>query len=375
MMMVRFRAWIGQARALGRRVLTARLSRISFLAEIACYVAAIAVLLIPLSTYLWTTGQIAQQLFGVAAVLISLLSFCGLVYAYVRRLNDGGIPSLWALPILILPPVGLIWAASAYGNAETLKALEDHRVPAASTVDYMNVAAVLALLVILIPTIRRPAPNPPPVQKPTFALGLASVSAATVGVLSIYAGFLQDGLWVGREPFSYYSGSAPFTLGGDSVIASCGNAKGVSAVNQQDEPGDGKFTRDAVDGVWNLLLRPDGTWDLQTNGPKRQVSYRDDGFMVSVKGIRLEPYLGTYQLPADLDRFFLVADSIGDGRLDRSANVTTIVFTKMASGWRATITSSSSMSKDAIVFGDGSHPRSSSYLLVADCRVSQAFKP
>jgi hypothetical protein len=357
--------------AWARGAASARLNRPQFALEVLAYAAGIGVLLVPLATYFWTAPQVARELYGVVALCLGIICLLGVFYAYMRRLVDAGLNRVFA-PVLIFGlPTVLIWAAYEYGNAQFIAAMDANRAPPQVN-DYIAVALLASLIAAVLPAMRRSKALVPPAEvKPSaWPLRLFAICAGLATTSAVYSGHVQDGVWVGRQEFSFNRG---FQYPADGqVVATCTNSKGVSAISQEGEPGGGGFVRDAVGGTWSLVLLPNGRWDLRTTSDTQQVSYLRDGFVIDVKGARLERPYGVVNLAREVDRFVVLASSYAaDFDPSDSANVTTLTFTRLDSGWRANITASSSHAKGGI-FGRA-HPRGSSYLMLADCAVHQPY--
>jgi hypothetical protein len=357
--------------AWARGAASARLNRPQFALEVLAFAAGIGVLLVPFATYLWTAPQVARELYVVVALCLGLTCLLGIFYAYMRRLVDAGLNRIFA-PVLIMGlPTVLIWAAYEYGNAQFVAAMDANRAPPQVN-DYIAVALVASLIAAVLPAMRRSKALVPQAEvKPSaWPLRLFAVCAGVATTSAVYSGHVQDGVWVGRQEFSFNRG---FQIPADGrVIATCSNSKGVTAISQEGEPGDGGFVRDAVGGTWNLVLLPDGRWDLRATSDTQQVSYLRDGFVIEVKGARLQQPYGFFELARDVDRFVVLASSYdADFDPSGSSNVTTLTFTRLDYGWRANIAASSSHPKGGI-FGQA-YPRGSSYLMLADCAVRQPY--
>jgi len=183
--------------------------------------------------------------------------------------------------------------------------------------------------------------------------------------LSVYAGFVQDGLWVGRKEYSFFRSPSIKPPGGGAVLAKCGNVKGVSA--QAEFGPEGGFSRDAFGGTWSLVVLPDGTLDIQTYSDSQVLSYRQDGFTITATGIRLND-IGW--LEKDVNRFQVVARvAATEGNPWSTDNTTLMTFVRSEYGYRALITAT------RFVGDGGGQPekaaRASSFLLMADCNVDQ----
>lgn len=362
--------WI-ELRERWQQVTARRLGRLSFIAEVAFYLIAAGILIFPFETFLWTSPIFARQLYSLLAFVLGSIALGGIIYAFMGRLRDQGLSPFLALIVLIVLPAALNWFAWWYDNNQTIAAIKNNTIPMSQYDGYAWIANAISLLVVLILALRKSIDAEPKARRPVFAIKLAGSCLLLVAGYAIYGGLLQDGLWVGRRQYSRFAGAGLNSPDGGRVIASCGNAKGVSAVNQAGFDGDGAFFRDAVVGTWNLVVLPDGNWDIQMNSPTQLHSYSQEGFVVSVRGVTQSKY---GLLPASTDRFVVLAHDLGEVALQDTVSVTTIVFTKRDYDWRATISESKSASRNSL-FAGGNHPRSRSYLMIADCDVPQEYKP
>lgn len=373
--MVSFMAIIRERAPAARRVASTmfggRYSREAWVGSTVVYGAAAWLVTLPYSTFLWTSPRPLRDIYLAFAIIIGTVALCGIGLVYAKRLQDQGRPGFWAAIPLVGLPWALIAGAQAWGNQVWR---EDS---SASASDYMAIAGWVALLVAvivgLLPARDGGRFGPRYTAKEVLhfrrlPVALTIIVAFVVAAVSIYGGLVQPGIWVGRSQFEYSSGT-PSGLGGGLSVATCAGAKGVNATVQEGrEQG---FSRDAVNGSWNVVLLPDGTWDIQTVGNTGVISYVSDGFKVDVNGLRFGEY---GSVAADVDSFHVIATSSNQAG-DVSA-VTTLAFAKMAGGYRAVIAASR-------VFGAGSiygltaegHPRASTFLMIADCTVDQDYTP
>lgn len=332
------------------------------LATFAC-LAAGGLLVLPMATYLWTSPKPLQELFAAFTVVVLILCGLGILVAYAQRLWDQGLHRVWAIALLIALPWALLSGIEAWFSH---RAMLD---PMASSGGYYGFGLAAWALVAGFFALRRGRIADPKVGRITARdllriksppiLLLTTVSSSIV-LVSLYAGFFQSGLWVGREQFSYFSGPVIRSPGGGQVIASCGNAKGVSAIAQEDvQEG---FVRDGLNGTWSLVVSPDGSLDIQTFSDRQVLSYREDGFTVRPIGLRLGKYGA---LAADVDHFQIIAES-SDGP---DSNVTVISFAKREIGFSAVISAARAAGKGGILTPAAS--RASTYLFLADCTVDQ----
>lgn len=354
-------------RGWGWRVVGGRYSRGAFAITAIGLVAAVGLLVVPLSTFLWTSPQALRDIYMWSAIAVILACLLAFALVFAKRLHDQNINGLWAILILVALPVALFSGAQAWVGSLPV---EQQGPP---TSDTIYVAAELAwAAVVLVLAFRAPRlaerygtrTEARAVLTPRHPVPILVLSViAVVVAVSLYAGFFQDGLWVHRPEYSFYSGPAITPPGGGNVFAHCGNAKGVSAYAQKGGSG---FVRDAVGGTWSLVVLPDGTLDIQTFSERQVLSYRQDGFTVTATGLRMTSY---GSLTKDVDHFMIVARASGD----TAENVTVMSFARREYGYLALISSTRLMGKGSLLAGDNG-ARASSFLVMADCTVDQEYE-
>jgi len=349
-------------RARLQKIFGGRYSRGAWLLATLGYATAIALVILPPATFLSTSPKPLQNLYWPFASGIALASALGVLITYGKRLGDQGLKPIWALVVLIALPWALL---SITGGWISHLAKND---PLVDSSAYYGFAMAAWLIVVLLVGLRRSRGEI--YQHRVTAADVFQVRSspaflliAVAGVLvplSLYAGLMQPGLWVGREQFSYFSGPVITVPGGGHAFATCGNARGVSAAAQSNvESG---FFRDAINGTWSVVFLPDGTLDIQTFNERQVLSYREDGFDVRAKGLEF----GRYQaVAADVDHFQVIAESATAA----SDNITVLSFVKRELGYYVLITASRIVPKGELLARDA--PRTSTYLMMADCTVSQ----
>lgn len=358
--------------AIARRVVGGRYSRGAWIAATFLYMSAISLVVLPFATFLWTSPRLLREIYVAFLIAATCLSLAGLVLAFAKRLHDQNINGLCAVAPLLAVPMALLWAAMTWARHAP------EADSSVSTTAYLNVAMAVSLICILLVALRQghegsrfgprtDAGGVVAVKHPAMLLLLIVV--AVVAATTIYAGVVQDGIWVGRGEHEYDTGLISMPSNGGRVFATCGGAKGVSAI-AQDRPGGG-FVRDAVDGSWMFSIMPDGSVDILTVGRSGAVSYQSDGFAITAQGLKMDD-LG--QVAADVDGFQLIGSAqepSGDVRA-----VTTVSFVKGEFGYQATMAASKVYGRGSMMSAlSGGHPRASSFLLIADCFVSQARPP
>jgi hypothetical protein len=313
-------------------------------------------LLVPLTTFHWTLPKPLGDIYLWSTATVLSAGTLAIILVFAKRLHDQGINGLWALLVLIAFPLATLAALNQVPHGETLS----------------NVAGLVWCAAVLVLALRTPSPvaerygpriEATAVLKPRHPVVVFVLSVVAVLVsLSLYAGFLQGGIWVGRKGYSSYSGPSIDPPGGGKVLAQCGNVKGISAQVQKGEVNG--FTRDAVRGDWTLVVLPDGTLDIQTYSDRQVLSYLRDGFIITANGLRFND---DGYLAKDVDRFMVVARAINyTGTVE---TITVMSFARSDYNYLALISSTRSLSKETILSERG--PRASGFLMMADCNVSQ----
>ena len=357
------------ARGWAWRVVGGRYSRGAWALATGGVVAALGLLLVPPSTFLWTSPKPLGDIYLWFALAVSAACNLALILLFAKRLHDQGINGLWALLVLIAFPLAMFAALQPWVD----HLYKTQSVHASASQDTLSaVAGLVWCAVVLVLALRAPSPvaerygprtEASAVLKPRHPVVVLvlSVVAALVS-LSLYAGFVQDGIWVGRNEFSLYSGPSINPPGGGKVLAQCGNAKGISAQAQKGVVNG--FTRDAVGGAWILVVLPDGTLDIQIYSDSQVLSYRQDGFTITATGLRFTEY---GLLAADVDRFMVVARAINDSSTVENVTVMSFVPSRTDYDYLALISSTRSLSKGTLLSEKGA--RASSLLVMADCIV------
>lgn len=362
-----------KVRELFRLVVGGRYSRGAWALATVGIVAAVCLLFLPIGTFLWTSPKALQGVYLWSAGLVVAFCVAALGLVFAKRLQDQNLNGLWALLALIAYPIAVGFA---------LQALASYHFNAGNYAAYAPLEFVVLLLFpvpVLVLALRAPRSAAERYGPRTEAADLlhlrhplvilVMIVAAILIPLSVYAGLIQDGLWVGRKEHSFYRGPSIKPPGGGVVLAQCGNAKGVSA--QAEFGPEGGFSRDAFGGTWSLVVLPDGTLDIQTYSDSQVLSYRQDGFTITATGIRLN-YFGW--LEKEVNRFQVVARfDATEGNPWSTDNTTVMTFVRSEYDYRALITSTRFV-------GDGGGPpeeaaRASSVLVMADCKVTQENSP
>ncbi len=354
------------------RVFGGRYSRGAWALTTAGIVAALSLLLVPPTTFLWTSPKPLGDIYNWSAVAVFAVGFLALILVFAKRLHDQRINGLWALVVLIAFPSAMLaaiqaWVGHLYDTNEVAYATQD----TLSAVVLLVWAALVLFLALRAPRPGAerygPRTEASAVLTPRHPVVVLVILVVTALVpLSLYAGLLQDGIWVGREEYSSYGGPSITPPGGGNVLAHCGNAKGVSAQAQKGDVSG--FTRDAVSGTWSLVVLPDGTLDIQTYSERQVLSYRQDGFAVSADGLRFTSY---GSLAKDVDRFMVVAKA--SDYASSTENVTVMSFVRREYDYLAIISSTRLMGKGGLLAPNS--PRASSFLVMADCTVKQEYVP
>jgi uncharacterized membrane protein YhaH (DUF805 family) len=365
-----------KAQGWARRVVGGRYSRGAWALATAGIVAALSLLFVPLNTFLWTSPKPLRDIYLVSALAVMAAGVLALILVFAKRLHDQRINGLWALFVLVAFP----WALGAAVMAWVDHLYETKEITyASSSQDTLwAVAGLVWAALVLFLALRAPRPGAEQygsqtkasavlkLRHPVAALILLVVAALVP--LSIYAGLLQDGLWVGRKEYSSYGGPSITPPGGGNVLAHCGNANGVSAVAQQGEVSG--FTRNETvgGGTWSLVVSPDGTLDIQLYNDRQVLSFRQDGFAVSADGLRLTSY---GSLAKEVDRFMVVAKA--SDYAGSSEAVTVMSFVRREYGYLAIISSTRLTGKGSLLAAN--FPRASSFMVMADCTVRQEYEP
>lgn len=112
-----------RARALGRkvrawsaRILGGRYSRDAWFAATVFYISTVALVILPVATFIWTSPRPLRELYISFAIAVAAIALLGLMLAYAKRLHDQGRIGFWAAVPLIAIPWALTSAASAWAE-------------------------------------------------------------------------------------------------------------------------------------------------------------------------------------------------------------------------------------------------------------------
>lgn len=360
----------GKVRGLAERIFMGRYSRGAWALSTAGLAAAVCLLVLPITTFLWTSPKALEDIYFWSASCVGAGSVVALVIFFAKRLHDQNLNGLWALPVLIAYPVALGFA---------LQALAEIMFNAKNYASYAPIEAFILVIFpipILLLALRGPRVTAEHYGPRTEASGVMTLRHPVVVLLlslmallvplSLYAGFIQDGLWVGRKEYSFYRGPSIKPPGGGMVLARCGNAKGVSA--QAEYGPEGGFSRDAFGGTWSLVVLPDGTLDIQTYSDSQVLSYGQDGFTITATGLRLSAY---GQLAKDMNRFQVVARIAAiEGENWSTENTTMMTFVRTEYDDYHVLISAMRLVGDGNVEPKKA-ARASGVLVMADCKVAQ----
>lgn len=372
-------AWISGIREIAAKVFGGRYSRSAWALDAVLWVAIPALLLVPLWTFISTSPRLLRDFYFAFAVLVSALCVIGFVLGFAKRLHDQNRNGLWSIPILW----GSGWALIKIAEWWVRRVAKEH--PFESVGDAYGLAlglfAAVITVIAMLPSRNAEQRGPRISARDIFrtrhpSVFLALVTAAFLVPVSIYAGLLQDGIWVRQKPGNvhFFGGPDPLVPDRAYVIAACGNAKGISAYSQK-SAGSG-FVRDAVEGSWNLVVLPDGRLDIMTSGGRQNRSFIRDGFEISTRGLLITRDQG---IPQVVDHFLVVAagadaDPTPAIMANSAHNVTVLNFVRHESNdWQVLISSSQS-GWGGVAGALGFGVRASSYLMMADCRVFQAVR-
>lgn len=321
---------------------------------------------LPIFTFLGSSPEPLIRGYGaVAVVTLSILALT-LVLVFGRRLQDQNINGLWAFLVVVACPVALSWAAEALATKAT------GLVPPKDYGFYYDVAYGLVVAVCLVLYLTLGLRGPRETSKygerttgqellrlrhPLILTGLLGASA--VALVAVYAGLLQDGIWVRRDSTGYV-GASIANSDGRRVLMYCGNTKGVSAYSTDDRLENDVFTRDAVGGTWVISVLKDGSLDIQSVGDKKLISYRTDGFSISAPNVTVDE---RGQLDGEMANFTILARSDEPG----PAGATVLVFNVVKRDfgtYRAVISQSRSAPGGGAL---SSPPFASGFVMLADC--------
>ena len=356
-------------RSIGGLVFGGQLPRIGYLTHLGIYAVAGFIVFWPVNTYLWTSPALLADAYPYFVMGFFWFLGVGFVSSYLKTSNGRGIRWYWAIAVGFLLPIGLL-------NLRIDQYIGDYDRYGSALADVFLYLALFGC--IGFPLLFR---GPKAVN---FGIDDFSIKRIISGVpvlaffiavgvvipLSIYAGFFQDGLWVGRKQFDYIRFIPPLTgAQNGSFIATCGNLSGVS-VYSQSGPGKG-FIRDGfADTRIGVLVSKDRSIDIISEGQNSRISYKDDGFRISTGGLLLSGPDSYYQLDPSVKRFIVTADA-SDFSNEKAGAVWTFVFTKSDRGnWDVIMTGAKSRPEFEFVKKIEAHAMAN--LVVGSCSVRQA---
>jgi hypothetical protein len=346
--------------------------RVGYLAHLGVYALTGIIVAWPLNTFIWTSPALLADAYPYFAIAFAFLLGIGFLSSYLKTTNGRGVRWYWAIIIGFLLPIGILslgtnasilnWDRYGSGISDTLLYLAvficlgfplfcrgsggEH-----FTVEYFSINRIFGGI-------------------PLLAL---LVSAGTIFPLSVYGGFFQDGLWVGRKQFDYisYTPSLSTRLDGD-FIATCGNLSGVSAYSHSG-PIEG-FIRDGfTDTRIGILVAKDRSVDIISKNKDTEFSYRESGFRISAGGLKLSGTDTLFQIDPTVNRFMVTADS-SYALAENAAAVWTFVFTKFDdSEWDVVITAAKSRPEFEFLKKIKAHATAN--LVVGTCNIRQAKTP
>jgi uncharacterized membrane protein YhaH (DUF805 family) len=350
-----------------RKLLGERYSQGAWVVANALIIAISCVIVLPIATFLRSSPEPLITGYGAAAVFALSILALTLVLVFGRRLQDQNINGLWAFLVVVACPVALSWAAEAIATKAT------GLVPPKDYGSYYEAANGLAVAVCLVLYLTLGLRGPREASKygerttgqellklrhPLILTGLLGVSA--VAIVAVYAGLLQDRIWVRRDSTGYV-GASIANSDGRRVLLYCGNTKGVSAYSTDDQLENDIFTRDAVGGTWVISVLRDGSLDIESVGDRKLISYRNDGFSISAPNMTLDE---RGQLDGEMANFTILARSDEPG----SAGATVLALNVVKRGY-GTYRAVFSQSRSAPGGGAlSSLPFASGFVMLADCQ-------
>lgn len=309
-----------------------RISRTTFLIRAAILLGLIYVLSIPLTTIFVPSSRTLKDVYTALALGVSVCCLLGLISAYVKRLHDIGVSGWWALVALIALPAGVIWAGSAY---------TEYRWNLDNTYNTGDLNSILLELSLLPPVLialwrgeaheNRFGPVPEAVEHISaskFTIAAMVGAAAILIPTSIYAGFFQSGIWVGRGE---RAPSMPMIDSNSAgrLLAKCWNMRGVGA-GTGEGPLSGVYRDGYAGSVFDFVVSDGGQVDIIPAGETFAKAYRADGFQVYSYG--LEETDG-YVRVGEQSRFMIAAVYDGSQSPDGNVNFTTFSFAKTGEIW------------------------------------------
>ena len=358
-------------KSIGKFFFGGHLPRIGYLTHLGIYALAAAIVVWPANTYIWTSPVLVADAYPYFAICFLWLLVIGFFSTYLKTTNGRGIRWYWAILIGFILPIGLLYLH--------LDQYIGDRDRYGSTISEIFLYASLFIclgLPLFIRGSKQVDFGGDDFSIRQIGTGMPLITLVVSGVivipLSIYAGFFQDGLWVGRKQFDHIRFIAPLTTSDNgSFIATCGNLTGVSAYSQSG-PGKG-FIRDGfADTRIGIFVAKDRSIDVISDGPNGRISYRNDGFRISVGGLLLSGSDSYFQLDSSVNRFIVSADS-SDFSPEKAGAVWTFVFTKFnGRDWDVVMTGAKSRPEFEFLKKVEAHAMAN--LVVGSCSVRQASK-
>ena len=348
-----------------------RISRTTFFIRAAILVGVIYLLSAPLTTILAPSSRILKDVYTALAFCISACTLLGLISAYVKRLHDIGLSGWWALFALVVLPAGVIWAGGVYN---------DYRWNLDNNFNTADLNSILLELALLPPALialwrgetheNKFGPVPEAVEHVSaskFTVVSLVGAAAILIPTSIFAGFFQSGVWVGRGD---RAPSMPMidSMSGDRLLAKCWNVKGVGA-GTGEGPLSGVY-RDGYGGsVLDFVVSDGGQIDIIPAGETIAMAYRADGFQIYSYG--LENTDG-YVHVGEQSRFMVAAIYDGSQTPDGNVNFTTFSFAKTDEiwpEWQVVMSTGMSLGDSETNLLMGQSEQARGRLMIGDCIV------
>jgi len=310
-----------------------RISRTTFALCAGLYAAIFWLLFLPVTTFLWTSPKTLVDAHMVFFFGMFFALLIGFVRQYVRRLHDVGFHGLWAIIPLVAIPAGVLYLGSEYSARRSAADFTDN------TSDVVSITGWLAIGLPLLIGLWRGNPEtnrfgqPPQLVEHVWASrfnrAVIVTTAAAVVMVSIFAGFVQDGIWVGRSEYGFGMPIIDSNPAGRQFMK-CWGIRGIGA-------GTGKgplkgFYRDGYDDVvFDFSVLPDGNLDVTTAGKTVAKSYRRDGFKIISYGLQGASDDPQFLNVREADHFMVLA-MYDDGSAGSLVNYTTFAFSRGDSG-------------------------------------------
>ncbi len=230
-------------RLLWGRIFDGQITRVGYLMHSAIYATVSAVLIWPIVTFLWTSPILLLNVYRAFLVIFVFLLFLGFLSSYFKTTRGRGARWYWVIIFGFCIPLGIV-EVSTYGKIVQIFGSNSY-----------EVFPIIALLLFFcVPLFLKGTGPKEPFSVEDYSLknlvggipcfiGLAAISV--VIPVAVYAGFFQNGLWVGHKENDdiRYVGEMD-ALGIGTVIATCENLKGVTAFSQSRSGG---FVRDGFE--------------------------------------------------------------------------------------------------------------------------------